>query len=125
MFFTQIHAEWPRVVQSCLCFAIASVSAEESVISTVYRKKSLEKAISGFLFVLAVGIGLASVKVNRLENLRAPEPKTSTSLGRDDVLSPADALQWRQEFVWHSRTPKICANAWIDDKPCLRVAKQF
>ena len=95
------------------------------VISRVHRQNSVEKAISGFLFVLAVGIGLTSVMVNRPVKSRAPEPKSSVSVSHDDVLSAADALQWRQEFVWHRKTLKICPNAWIDEKPCLRTAKQL
>lgn len=98
---------------------------KETVISTVYEKKSFEKAISGFLFLLAIGIGLASVKVSGTGTLGAPEPKTSASLSRDHVLSPADALQWRQEFVWHRLALKIRASAWIDDRPCLRSVKRF
>lgn len=83
----------------------------------------MEKAISGFLFVLAVGIGLTSVKADRLEKLVAPEPKTSASVSHHDVLSAADGLRWRREFFWHHKTLKVCPNAWIDDKPCLRTAK--
>lgn len=80
--------------------------------------------MSGCFFVVAVAIGLMSVKTKMLER-SVPQLKASASLSREDVLSPADALQWRQEFVWHRKIPKVCANAWIDDKPCLRMAKLF
>lgn len=101
---------------------------KETVISRMYRKDSLEKTISSFLFVIAVVIGLLSVKTvktERAEENKASELKTSALLSRDDVLSAADALQWRQEFVWHRGTPKICPNVWIDDTPCRRMAKRF
>ena len=95
------------------------------VSSTLHMRNSVENAISRFLFVLAVGIGLTSLKVDRLENLKAPELKTSASGSREDVLSAADALQWRQEFFWHRQIVKMCPNAWVDGKPCLRTAKRL
>ena len=93
----------------------------------VYRKHSLAKSISAFFFLVVLGVGLMAVKVKGLERITAPKvakaPARSSQGG--DVLSAADALEWRQEFLWHRTIAKICPNPWIDDKPCARVVGQL
>src|SRR5215469_16799608 len=80
----------------------------------VCRNHSLGKSISGFFFVIALGIGLLGVKTNGLERPKAPEVlKAPVPSNHDDVLSAADALEWRQEFLWHRTIAKICPNPWI------------
>jgi hypothetical protein len=88
----------------------------------VYRRESLAASLCGFLLVVAVGIGLLQVKVKALEKIKAPEEvKASAPISREDVLSAADARQWRQEFLWHRTIRKFCGNSWIDNDLCVRT----
>jgi hypothetical protein len=90
----------------------------------VHRKHSLAKSIPAFFFLVVLGVGLMAVKVKGLERITEPEvaraPASSSQGG--DVLSAANTLEWRQEFLWHRTIAKICPNPWIDDKPCARIA---
>ena len=91
----------------------------------VHRNHSLAKSISGLFFIVAVAICLMAVRVHGIERITAPKAvkmPIPSSQGAD-VLSAANALEWRQEFLWHRKIAKICPNPWIDDKPCARIAE--
>jgi hypothetical protein len=88
----------------------------------VYRRESLTASLCGFLLVVAVGIALMEVKIKAPEKTREREEvKVAAPINRKDVLSAADARQWRQEFLWHRNIRKFCWNAWIDDDLCDRT----
>ena len=90
----------------------------------VDRKNSLAKSIPAFFLLVVLGVGLIGVKGKGVERITAPEvaKAPASSSQRGDVLSVADTLEWRQEFLWHRTIAKICPNPWIDDKPCARIA---
>lgn len=92
----------------------------------VYRDYWMARSISGFLLVVGIGFGLMAVKVKGLEKIKAPKDvKGPASTSWEDVLSPADVRQWRQEFLWHRNIPKFCANRWIEDKECARITQRL
>jgi hypothetical protein len=70
-------------------------------------------------------MALMAVRMNGHEEIKTPDVrKTPVPASQDDV-SAADALQWRQEFLWHRSIPKVCANAWIGDHACARVTERL
>lgn len=84
----------------------------------------MAKSFSGLLLLAAFGIGLMAVGTKPLEKIKPPEEvKAQAPINQEDVLSAADARQWRQEFLWHRNIRKTCANSWIDDKKCARVTQ--
>lgn len=92
----------------------------------VYRDNSVARSISAFLLVVALSVGLTTLKVKGLENGQAPKNvKAPAPTNREDVLSPADVRQWRQEYLWHRNFPRFCAHSSIDDKACSRVTQQL
>ena len=97
-----------------------------SRMTKVYRDSSLARSISAFLMVVSLGVGLTAFRVKGLEKSQAPKNvKAPAPTSREDVLSPADVRQWRQEFLWHRQFPRFCAHSSIDDKACSRVTQQL
>jgi len=83
------------------------------------------QAFSGFCVVVALATALMAVRMKGHEEIKTPEVmKAPVPASRDDV-SAADALQWRQEFLWHRSIPKVCANSWIGDQACARVSERL
>jgi len=84
------------------------------------------RSISGFFVVVALAVALMAVRMKGLEKIKAPEVlKAPVLSSQDDVLSAADALQWRQEFLWHRTIPKVCPNPWINNQPCARITERL
>lgn len=97
-----------------------------SRVTKVYRDDSLARSISALLMVVSLGVGLTALRVKGLEKGQAPKNvKAPAPASREDVLSPADVRQWRQEFLWHRHFPRFCAHSSIDDKACSRVTQQL
>ena len=80
---------------------------------------SLAKSLCTFAFLVALGSLLLKV------NIRFPEKAQMPAVIREDVLSAADAREWRQEFLWRRNMEKVCKNAWIDDDLCVRAIKRL
>ena len=80
---------------------------------------SLPKSLCSFVFLVAFGGLLLKV------NIRPPEKAQMPAVVREDVLSAADARQWRQEFLWRRNMEKVCKNAWIDDNLCVRAINRL
>lgn len=79
---------------------------------------------SDFVVIVVLALALMAVKIKGLEKIKRPEElKAPIPPSQEDVLSTADALQWRQEFLWHRTIAKVCPNPWIDDQPCRRMAE--
>jgi len=97
-----------------------------STVREAYGVGSLAKSICGLLLVIFVGVGLMELKIEAPEQIRsAKEVKASAPVSEEDVLSPADVRQWRQEFLWHRNIRKSCPNAWIDDELCARMTQRL
>lgn len=85
----------------------------------VSRSHSLSKSLFAFVFLVALGGLLLKVNINFPEKAQMP------AVVREDVLSAADARQWRQEFLWRRNMEKVCKNAWIDDDLCVRAINRL
>lgn len=91
-----------------------------------YGDRPVARVLLGLLFLGALGIGLMQVTVKGLERVEPPqEVKMPAPVTGEDVLSAADARQWRQEFLWHRSVRKSCFNPWIDGDLCTRSAQQL
>ena len=79
-----------------------------------------------FCLLIAVAVGLTQVKIEPGEAIKAPkEIKARAPISHDDVLSAADAREWRQEFLWHRNIKKFCTNTVMDDHLCTRVSRRL
>src|SRR5215468_5734428 len=91
----------------------------------VCRNYSVVRTISGFLVVVSLALALMTVKIKGLEEIKAPELTKAPAPPSQNDVSAADALQWRQEFLWHRAIPKVCPNPWIDDHQCARITHRL
>jgi hypothetical protein len=92
-----------------------------STSTNMCRSYSAGQAFSGLCVVLAIAMALLAVRMKGHEEIKTPQlMKAPVPTSQDDV-SAADALQWRQEFLWQRSIPKVCASSWIGDQACARV----
>ena len=93
---------------------------------TTASSNSLAKSVCAFLLVVFLGVGLMKVKIESTEQIRpAEDVKASAPITPEDVLSAADAREWRQEFLWHRNIRRFCPNAWIAERPCARMTQRL
>lgn len=94
--------------------------------TNVCRNHSVVKAISGFFAVVALALALMAVGMRGFARIKAPEVfKAQVPSSQDDVLSAADVLEWRLEFLWHRTILKVCPNPGIDNQPCARITERL
>jgi len=70
-------------------------------------------------------MALMAVRVKGHEEIKTPDVMKTPVPASQEEVSAADALQWRQEFLWHRSIPKVCANSWIGDQACARVTDRL
>lgn len=86
---------------------------------------SAGQAFSGFCVVVAIAMALMAVRMKGHEEIKTPQLMKAPVPASQDDVSAADALQWRQEFLWHRSIPKVCANSWIGDQACTRLTARL
>lgn len=91
-----------------------------STTAAVRERHSLFKSLCTLAGVVALGILLLKVKISSSNQAQLPSDVVS-----EDVLSPADAREWRQEYLWRRDMKKACSNSWIDDDLCTRAKKRI
>jgi hypothetical protein len=92
-----------------------------STSTNMCRSYSAGQAFSGFCVVVALAMALMAVRMKGHEEIKTTEVMKAAVPASQDDVSAADALQWRQEFLWHRSIPKVCASSWIGDQACARA----